>query len=139
MDIYINKYLMMLCTNNSINFNNIVMVQQLLQLRVRCKSLEIQILLLNILHCRQQRPLEGMPMISIGGSFNNRHRQSIQENCDIQLPLIETNRTRVICLFSILLYYVLIDWFSRYQEILCQQKQQNLLMFYRSNVDQILL
>lgn len=78
-------------------------------------------------------------MISIGGSFNNRHRQSIQENCDIQLPLIETNRTRVICLFSILLYYVLIDWFSRYQEILCQQKQQNLLMFYRSNVDQILL
>jgi hypothetical protein len=39
-------------------------------------------------------------MIAIGGSFNNPHRQSIQENYDIQLPLIETNRSRVICCLS---------------------------------------
>jgi len=39
-----------------------------------------------------------MPIISTNSSFNNRHRQSIQENFGIQLPLIETNRPRVIIL-----------------------------------------
>ena len=35
-------------------------------------------------------------MISIGGILNNRHRQSVHENFDIQLPLIEANRPRVL-------------------------------------------
>lgn len=41
-----------------------------------------------------------MPVISTIGTSYNRHRPSIQENTDIQLPLIETNRPRVRVLFS---------------------------------------
>ena len=41
-----------------------------------------------------------MPVISTTGTSQNRHRPSIQENADIQLPLIETNRPRVCVLFG---------------------------------------
>ncbi len=46
-----------------------------------------------------------MPMISTSASFNNRQRQSIQENFGIQLPLIETNRSRVVYLYFSMWYY----------------------------------
>ncbi len=39
-----------------------------------------------------------MPIISTNTSINNRYRQSTYENFGIQLPLIETNRPRVIFL-----------------------------------------
>ncbi|CAF4056524.1 unnamed protein product [Rotaria sp. Silwood2] len=48
-----------------------------------------------------QRQTEGMPIISIAASFNNRNRQIIHDNFDIQLPLIETNQSRPITKNSI--------------------------------------
>jgi hypothetical protein len=91
-------------------------------------------------HCSQQRQSEGMPMISIGNSLTNRHRQSIHENFDIQLPLIEANRPRVIFLFFIFFYLNILCYiFSQYQEILHQEEQPNHFGFYLSNVDEILL
>jgi len=81
-----------------------------------------------------------MPIISTNPSFNNRHRQSIQENSGIQLPLIETNRPRVIILvYFIFLLDILFYLFSQYQEILHQENIQNHLVFYLSNADEILL
>lgn len=37
-----------------------------------------------------------MPLLSIAASFNNRNRQLLHDNMSIQLPLIETNQSRVI-------------------------------------------
>jgi hypothetical protein len=71
------------------------MVYQLIQ---RNCFKDLFLLFLKTFNCSQQRHAEGMPIISTNPSFNNRHRQSIQENFGIQLPLIETNRPRVIIL-----------------------------------------
>ncbi|CAF3409746.1 unnamed protein product [Rotaria sp. Silwood1] len=49
----------------------------------------------------RQKQTEGMPMISIATSFNNRNRQVIHDNFDIQLPLIETHQSRPITKNSI--------------------------------------
>jgi hypothetical protein len=48
-------------------------------------------------------------MISTSASFNNRQRQSIQENFGIQLPLIETNRSRVVYLLYFSMWYYFVD------------------------------
>ena len=87
----------------------------------------------------RQRSSEGMPIISIGDSFNNRHRQSIQDNFGIQLPLIETHQPRVNYFLMFYISHILFYLFSQYQEIRRQEKQQNHLVFYLSNVDEILL
>ena len=83
-------------------------------------------------------------MISIGTSLNNRNRQIIHDNFGIQLPLIEMHQSRVnnfvlflvstLSIFKIFLF----SFFSHHQEILYQEKQQNHLVFYLLDVDEIL-
>lgn len=65
------------------------------------------------------RHTEGMPILSAGATFNNRHRQSIHENFGIQLPLIETNRPRVFFFF-----------YNFSFEILCGLYLANIEKFY---------
>ena len=74
--------------------------------------------------------------------FNKRNRQLLHENYGIQLPLIEKQQQQqrtVIFVFFVLYIITLIILFSQHQEILCQEKQLNHLVYYQLELDVIQL
>jgi hypothetical protein len=79
-----------------------------------------------------------MPIISVDASYKSRHRQSIPDNDNIQLPLIETQQRRVIFLPYFVSHIILL-FLSQYQKMPCQDEQQNHSVFHPSNVDEIQL